>query len=123
MAEYFSYLKAPERVTKPRYREKFSRADILEVLNKNEGNMFKAKYELNQMAREDYIKENRYVTLVPSLGLALFCGYNVTRLPQLTATGKILALSGVAFFSYYSLSTLSFMYGRDAVNEPQVTSF
>ena len=114
MAEYFQYLKTPERGTTQKYRERFTRAEILNVINKNDGNMFKARHELESMAREDYIKDNRYTTLIPALGLSLFSGYNVARLPQLTAAGKLLALSGFAFCTYYTFSTLNFMYGSDA---------
>ena len=118
MADYTRYMQTTERVTQPKPHEYFTKDDILEVLVRNDGNMFRAQHELRKMSWEDYRKEKRYLTYFPALALTAFSGYNVLRLGQLTTGGKVLAVGGFALSSLYTINNLKFKanFGR---SQPQ----
>ena len=69
--------------------------------------MFRAQHELRSMAWEDWEKEHRIKTLIPTLAGLGICGYNATKFNYLTTGGKVFVVAGLGFFTYYTLGTIS----------------
>jgi hypothetical protein len=98
----------------------FNKKNILEhVLAPNDFDGIRAQRDLSSLVREEQARQFSRKLLWVGLGGTTFSAFNLTRLNQLSSSGRTAALAGTIFFAFFSYSAAS---RAGFLGRPQVES-